>query len=139
MFSETIRPLVDLLSTWQKGQAEAAREMKGSGYETAQMAVNQVISQMMPQILGAVREQAADRSPNPVGAMMTRLFEPHLQNMMKVCMTAFGMPGMGVMPQPGQPIPGQPYQQGPPGQAPAFGAAARNVSKEEMEDAFNDE
>ncbi len=140
MFSETIKPLTELLSTWQKGQAEAAREMKGSGYETAQLAVNQVISQMMPQILGAVREQAADRSPNPVGAMMTRLLEPHLQNMMRTFMTGFGMPGMGMMPpQPGQPIPGQPYQQGPSGQAPAFGTPTRKVSKEEMEDAFNDE
>jgi hypothetical protein len=114
--------------------------MKGSGYETAQMAVNQVISQMMPQILGAVREQAADRSPNPVGAMMTRLLEPHLQKMMGTFMAGFAMPGMGMMPpQTGQPFPGQPYHQGPPGQAPAFGTAGRNISKEEMEDVFNDE
>jgi hypothetical protein len=140
MFSETIKPLTKLLSTWQKGQAEAAREMKGSSYETAQIAVNQVISQMMPQILGAVREQAADRSPNPLGAMMTRLMEPYLQKMMGTFMAGFTMPGMGMMPpQPGQPFPGQLYQQGPSAAGPAFSTASRKVSKEEMEDAFNDE
>src|SRR4030042_4894430 len=82
MFSESIKPLTDLLATFQKGQAEAARAMQGSGIETAQLAAQQVISQAMPQILGAVREQAGDRSPNPVGSMMTRLLEPYLQNMM---------------------------------------------------------
>jgi hypothetical protein len=140
MFSETIKPLTELLSTWQKGQAEAAREMKGSGYETAQMAVNQVISQIMPQILGAVREQAVERSPNPMGAMMTRLIEPYLQKMMGTFMAGFAVPGVGMMPpQPGQPFPGQPSQQGLSGAGPAFGTATRKVSKEEMEDAFNDE
>jgi hypothetical protein len=136
MFSETIRPLVELLSTWQKGQTEASRAMQGSSQETVQLAVQAVISQMMPQILGAVREQAADRSPNPVGAMITRVMEPHLQNMFGSLMAGFGM---GMAPPPGQPVPGQPYQQGPPGQAPIFGTQTRKISKEEMEEAFNDE
>ncbi len=131
MFSETIKPLTELLSTWQKGQAEAAREMKGSGYETAQMAVQQVISQMMPQILGAVREQAADRSPNPMGAMMTRLIEPYLQNMMGTFMGGFGM----MPPQPRQSAQPGPAQ----GQSPSSGTTGRQISKEEMEEAFNDE
>src|SRR4030042_1267866 len=103
MFSETVKPLTDLLSTWQKGQAEAARAVQGSGYETAQLAAQQVISQAMPQILGAVREQAVDRSPNPAGAMMTRLIEPYLQNMMGTFMAGFGMPGMGMTGMPGPP------------------------------------
>ena len=131
MFSETIKPLTELLSTWQKGQAEAARAMQGSGAETAQLAVQQVISQMMPKILGAVREQAADRSPDPMGAMMTRLIEPYLQNMMGTFMGGFGM-----MP----PQPGQPPQPGPAqGQPPSSGTTGRQISKEEMEEAFNDE
>ncbi len=136
MFSETIKPLTELLSTWQKGQAEAARAMQGSGAETAHLAVQQVISQMMPKILGAVREQAADHSPNPMGAMMTRLIEPYLQNMMGTFMAGFGMPGMGVMP----PRPGQPPQPGPAqGQPVSSGTTDRQISKEEMEEAFNDE
>jgi len=141
MFSETIRPLVDLLSTWQKGQAEAARAMQGSGYETAQLAAQHVVSQAMPQILGAVREQAVDRSPNPMGAMMTRLIEPYLQNMMGTFMAGFGMPGMGMTPPPGQAPSGQPYQ---PPVSPGFQPGPKSqgqtkeASKEDIEEAFND-
>ncbi len=155
MFSETIKPLTELLSTWQKGQAEAARAMQGSGAETAQLAAQQVISQAMPQILGAVREQAADRSPNPVGAMMTRMIEPYLQQMMGTFMGGmmqFGqnpgmMPGMappgavppqGVQPNPGQANTkaGQPASGNQP-QSPQFGGVEQ-ASKNEIEEAFDD-
>ena len=141
MFTETIKPLTDLLSTWQKGQAEAARAMQGSGAETAQMAAQQVISQAMPQILGAVREQSAGRSSNPVGDMMVRLLEPQLQQLMGTFMNGFGMPGMGMMPPHGQAPPGQTnrpsaspgYHPGPQPSGPASEA-----SKEDIEEAFND-
>ena len=141
MFSETIKPLMDLLSTWQKGQAEAARAMQGSGAETAQLAAQQVISQAMPQILGAMREQGASRSINPVGDMMVRLLEPNLQNMMGTFMSGFGMPGMGMMPQPGQVPPGQTYR--PPASpgsqsGPQSSGPAKEASKEDIAEAFND-
>jgi hypothetical protein len=144
MFSETVKPLTDLLATFQKGQAEAARAMQGSGYETAQMAAQQVLAQAMPQILGTVKNQAVNASPNPVGSMMTRLIEPHLQNMMASMMggfTRFGqnpgmMPGMGMAPPPGQsyqqpPSPG--FQPGPQPSGPT-----KEASKEDIEEAFNE-
>ena len=141
MFTETIKPLTDLLSTWQKGQAEAARAMQGSGAETAQLAAQQVISQSMPQILGVVKEQSAGRSANPMGDMMVRLIEPQLQNLMGTFMGGFGMPGMGMMPPPGQVPPGQTYR--PPaspgnqsGSQPS--GPASEASKEDIEEAFND-
>ncbi|MFC1929507.1 hypothetical protein ACFLW6_01370 [Chloroflexota bacterium] len=138
MFTETIKPLTELLSTWQKGQAEAARAMQGSGIETAQMAANQVLSQAMPQILSAVKDSPVAASPNPVGSMMTRLIEPYLQRMTNQMMGSFmgnmpGMPGMGMAPAgqvpPNQPIPGQPTQE----------SQSRQISDEEMEGVFNDE
>ena len=132
MFTETIKPLTDLLSTWQKGQAEAARVMQGSGIETAQFAAQQVISQAMPQVLSAVREQSASRSPNPVGDMMVRLIEPHLQNMMGTFMGGFGMPGMGMMPTPGQTP--QPEK---PGFQPA-GQGFKHATEDEIKEAFED-
>jgi hypothetical protein len=140
MFTETIKPLTDLLSTWQKGQAEAARAMQGSGLETAQLAAQQVISQAMPQILGAVREQSASRSPNPVGDMMVRLIEPHLQNMMGTFMGGFGMPGtgmMGVPQQPVQPQPGQPPQPDKPGFQ-QTGQGFKQATEDEIKEAFED-
>jgi hypothetical protein len=132
MFTETIKPLTDLLSTWQKGQAEAARAMQGSGIETAQLAAQQVISQAMPQILGAVREQSASRSPNPVGDMMVRLIEPHLQNMMGTFLGGFGMPGMGMMPRPAQP----PQPNGPGVQQTA--QRFKQATEDEIKEAFED-
>ena len=93
LFGESIKPLVELMSTWQKGQGEAARAMQGSGIETAQIAAQQVLAQAMPQILGAVKENSVAASPNPVGSMMTRMIEPYLQNMMGTFMGGFGAPG----------------------------------------------
>lgn len=136
MFSESIKPLTDLMSTWQKGQAEAARAMQGSGIETAQLAAQQVLSQAMPQILGAVKDNAVAASPNPVGVMMTRILEPHFQNMMSRMMGSMMggmMPGM-------TPPQGQPYQQTPDYQPdPQPMSTAKKASKEDIEEAFNDE
>ena len=137
MFSESIKPLTDLLATFQKGQAEAARAMQGSGIETAQLAAQQVISQAMPQILGAVKDNAVAASPNPIGAMMTRLIEPHMQNMMSKMMGGF----MGGMMPSMMPPQGQPYQQPPQGfqPGPQPSGTTKKATKEDIEEAFNDE
>jgi hypothetical protein len=152
MFGETIKPLTDLLSAWQKGQAEAARAMQGSGYETAQLAAQQVISQVMPQILGAVKDNAVAASPDPVGSMMTRTIEPYFQQMMGNLMGSFMqfgqnpgmMPGMGqqgfMPPQGAQPNPAQAANKaGQPTQG--WGSRVHGVeqaSKDEIEEAFDD-
>jgi hypothetical protein len=140
MFSETVKPLTELLATFQKGQAEAARAMQGSSYETAQLAAQQVLSQAMPQILGTVKNQAVNASPDPVGSMMTRMIEPYLQNMMGMFMGGFGMPGAGMTP-PGQVPHGQPFQPPPspgfqPGPQPS--GPMKEASKEDIEEAFNE-
>jgi hypothetical protein len=152
MFSESVRPLTELLATFQKGQAEAARAMQGSSYETAQLAAQQVLSQAMPQILGTVKDQAVNASPDPVGSMMTRLIEPYLQQMMGTFMGGlmqFGQnPGMmppgGVIPPQGaQPNPGQTNTnagQPTPGNQPQsspFGGV-EPASKDEIKEAFDD-
>jgi len=155
MFSETVKPLTDLLSTWQKGQAEAARAVQGSGYETAQLAAQQVISQAMPQILGAVKDNSVASSPDPVGSMMTRMIDPYLQQMMGSFMGGmmqFGqnpgmMPGMVqpgfTPPQGARPNPGQTTNQtgqttpGSQPQSPHLGGVEQ-ASKNEIEEAFDD-
>jgi len=141
LFGESIKPLVELMSTWQKGQAEAARAMQGSGAEVAQMAAQQVLAQVMPQILDAVKERAVAASPNPVGSMMTRMIEPYLQNMMGTFMGGFAMPGAGMMP-PGQVPPNQPFQTpASPGfqQGPQPSRPTKEASKQDVEEAFNNE
>ncbi len=142
MFTETVKPLTDLLATFQKGQAEAARAMQGSSYDTAQMAAQQVLSQAMPQILGTVKNQAVNASPDPVGSMMTRLIEPHLQNMMSSMMGGFMRFGQNPGITPGMTPPsGQPYQQTPspgfqPGPQPS--GSTKEASKKDIEEAFNE-
>jgi len=145
MFSETIKPLTDLLSTWQKGQAEAARAIQGSGAEVAQMAAQQTLSQAMPHFMSAVKDANTASSPNPFGSMMTRVFEPILQQtmqqMMGSMMGGFGMPGMGMVPPAGQPVAGQqsmaqgtqPGSQPQPGVQPGGG---REISNEEFEEVW---
>ena len=137
MFSESVKPLTDLLATFQKGQAEAARAMQGSSYETAQLAAQQVLSQAMPQIRGTVKNQAVNASPDPMGSMMTRLIEPHMQNMMSQMMGGFMggmMPGMTHPPNPH-------YQQSPQGfqPGPQPSGTTKKATKEDIEEAFNDE
>jgi len=146
MFSESVKPLTDLLATWQKGQAEAARAMQGSGIETAQLAAQQVLSQAMPQILGAVKDQAVTASPNPMGDMMVRLIEPQLQQLMGTFMGGM-MPGMAPQgftpPQGTQPNQTQTTNQasqpttGPQPQSPPIGGVEQ-ASKNEIEEAFDD-
>ncbi|MDP3880319.1 MAG: hypothetical protein Q8Q07_08480 [Dehalococcoidales bacterium] len=135
MFSETIKPLTDLLSTWQRGQAEAARAVQGSGVEVAQMAAQQALNGAMPHFMSAVKDTSNASSPNPFASMMTRVFEPILQQTMQQMMGGFGMPGMGMMPPVGQPVAGQqPTTQGTqPGTHPGGG---REISKDEFEEAW---
>jgi len=147
LFGEAVKPLVELMGTWQKGQVEAVRAMQGSGAEVAQMAAQQTVSAAMPQILSTVKQQAVNAAPDPTGAMVTRLIEPYLQQMMQQMMGSFmggfGMPGASE--QLGQAPPGQPPQ---PDQAPAGPGSGSPVpgqqsgfqqaSEEEIEEAFKD-
>lgn len=150
LFGEGIKPLTELMTAWQKGQAEATRAIQGSGVETAQIAAQQVLAQAMPQILGAVKDNAVAASPNPMGSMMTRMLEPYLQQVIGSFMGGmmpFGqnpgmMPGMmppqGIQPNPAQ-TNAQPGQatQGPRPQTSPFGGAEQ-ASKNEIEEAFDD-
>ncbi len=130
LFGEAIKPLTDLMGTWQKGQAEAARAVQGSGAEVAQMAAQQALAQAMPQFMSAVKDASSASSPNPFANMVTRLFEPFLQQTMQQMMGSF----MGGMQPPGQPMPGQPYMA--PSQTGTQPGGFREVSNQEFEEAW---
>jgi len=138
LFGEAIKPLVDLMSTWQKGQVEAVRAMQGSGTEVAQMAAQQTLSAAMPQILSTIKQQAVNASPDPMGAMVTRLIEPYLQQMMQQMMGSF-MGGFGMTGGMMAGAPGQPGQQPP--QQPGFHPPAQGpnqATEDEVKEAFGD-
>jgi hypothetical protein len=109
------------------------------------MAAQQVLAQAMPQILGTVKSQAVNASPDPMGAMVTRLIEPYLQQMMQQMMGSFvggfGMPGMGMTPPAGQSMAGQQstapgFQAGPQPQQGNQPGSVRGISDEEFEEAW---
>ncbi len=133
LFSEAVQPFTDLLSTWQKGQAEAAKAMQGSSAEIAQAAAQQTLAGAMPQVVGLMKEAALASSPNPLMSMFAQTMQPLLGQVMGNMMTMFqpkpGQPQLGVQPPPGQPG-AQPQSQAgfqPPGQ---------QVSQAEIEEEF---
>ena len=129
LFTEGVKPIIDLLATWQEGQAQAARAVQGSSMEIARTAAQEVVSDITPQFMQAMREASTASSPNPLASMMTRLFEPHLQQMMGGLMRGFSMPIAGI---PGGQVQAQPGQ--PAFQQSGFEPATETEIKEAFED-----
>jgi Rod binding domain-containing protein len=133
LFAEGVKPIIDLLATWQEGQAQAARAVQGSGMEIARAAAQEAVSGMTPQFMQAMREASTASSPNPFASMVTRLFEPYLQQMMSGLMRGFGMPMAGMVGGQGQGQPGE-FQQGQPAFTQSgFQQATENEIKEAFE------
>ena len=114
LFAEGVKPIIDLLSIWQEGQAQAARAVQSSGTEIARATAQEVVSDITPQFMQALREASTASSPNPFASMLTRLFEPHLQQMISSLMKGFGMPIAG-MPGGQAQVPPDQRQTGQPG------------------------
>ena len=139
LFSEGVKPIIDLLATWQEGQAQAARAAQGSGIDMAREAGESAAT--------AVGKFFMDTKPwlataqDPMKAMFVDTIRPMFQQLMGQVMGGF-MKGPGLTPGPsgaaGQPTatqPGQPPQRQPP--ASTFGA--EQVSKEEIEEVFGND
>jgi len=122
-----------------------AKELRpqGNAAEVAQMAAQQTLGTVMPQILDMVKQSAVASSPNPMLTMFSQSMQPLLQQLMGNLMVAF-------TPRPGQPPPGQPAQPGqqpggqpvpgtqPPTQQPGFQQPGQQVTEDEIEGVFND-
>jgi hypothetical protein len=144
LFAEGVKPIIDLLATWQEGQAQAARAVQGSGMDIARTAAQEAVSGMTPQFMQAMREAATASSPNPFASMLSQTIQPYLS---QIFANMFGMfagfgqpPGMtppGAPPPQGapagfqQPQPGQPGFQQP---APGF----QEATEDEVKEAFDE-
>lgn len=130
LFAEGVKPFIDLLSTWQRGQAEAARSAQGDVVAAAQVAgeaaaggVAKFFMETKPWIATA---------PNPMQAMMVDAMSPLFKQVMGQVMGSFirpspqGQPGAQVPSQPGQPAPGQ-------------GAGFQPMTDQEREEVFGGE
>ena len=137
LFAEGVKPIIDLLTTWQKGQAEAAREAERTGIEMAQAAgetaatgVGKFFMETKPWLAAA---------PDPFQAMMADTMRPILQQVLGqviasvMRITSRGQAGLqpsagaGLSPQGGS----QPPQHGQPGNV-------QEASDKEIKEAFND-
>jgi len=77
LFTEAVSPIVDLLTVWQRGQAEAARAAQGSSLEVAQAAGEAAASGVGKFFMDTKPWLSA--SPNPWQAMMADTMRPVLQ------------------------------------------------------------
>jgi len=125
LFAEGVKPIIDLLSTCQRGQAEAARTAQGDVIEAAKAAgqagalgVAKYFDETKPWL---------QASPNPMQAMMMDTLRPYFQQAIGSLMGAFMHPGTQ----------GQSGGQ-PPGTKPPLPAGATEMSSEEEKEVFGE-
>lgn len=126
LFAEGVRPIIDLLSTWQRGQAEAARAAQGDVIEAAKaagqagaMGVAAYFEEKQPWVASA---------PNPLLAMMVSTMQPYLQQAIGGLMGGLIRPGTQ----------GQPGVQQPPGAKPSVPPGATEMTDQEEKEAFGE-
>jgi len=137
LFAEGVKPIIDLMATWQKGQAEAAQAAQQSGIEIAQAAAEDAALRVGQQVLEAARQAAAAGSPNPMASMVTQAIQPFFTQTLG---RMFGMLS-GVSQPPGviPNQPGQPPQQSSQGGTLVSTPGTEHVSEQEIKEVFEDD
>jgi len=129
LFAEGVKPIIDLMATWQRGQAEAARAAQGSVVEAAQVA-GEAAAGGVAKFFMETKPWLAT-APNPMQAMMVDAMRPIFNQLL-------GQVIGGVMRPTPQGQPGaQPGQQGQP--APGQGAGFQPITDQEREEVFGGE
>ena len=127
LFAEAVKPIIDLMATWQKGQAEAAQAAQQSGIEIAQAAAQEAAGIVGQQVQEIARQATTTGSSNPMASMVTQAIQPFFTQTVG---RMFGMLG-GI---------GQPPQQNPAqGQTPVSMPGVEQIGKDKIEEVFKDE
>lgn len=126
LFAEGVRPIIDLLSIWQRGQAEAARASQGDVIQVAKtageagaMGVARYFEETKPWVAA---------SPNPLMAMMVSSMQPFFSQAMSGLMGGLMRPGAQ----------GQLGGQQPPGTKLPLPAEVTEMSSEEQKEVFGE-
>ncbi len=101
LFAEGVKPIIDLMSTWQKGQAEAAQAAQQSGIEMAN-AAGEAAAGGVAKFFMETKPWLAS-SPDPMKAMMVDSMRPIFQQIIGQIMGGFMRPttqGQGNVPSP---------------------------------------
>lgn len=99
LFAEGVKPIIDLMATWQRGQAEAAQAAQGSGIEMAK-AAGEAAAMGVGRYFQETKPWLAS-SPDPWRAMMVDTVRPIFQQIMGQVMGGF-MAGANFGAQTGQ-------------------------------------
>jgi len=131
LFAEGVRPIIELMATWQKGQAEAAQAAQQSGIEMAQTA-GEAAAGGVGKFFMETKPWLAT-SPNPMQSMMVDTMRPIFQQIIGQMMGSLIRPSAPGQPraQPGQGQPSQP--------APGQEAGFQPMSDQERKDIFGGE
>jgi len=119
-------------------QLRILREAKSESREIAQAAAEEAARMVGGQMHEIVHQAAKPESPNPFASMLSQTMQPYLSQVFSRMFGMFG--GFGQAPGMAPPQPGQASQPGPAqGQSVSSGTTGNQISKQEMEEAFNDE
>jgi len=126
-----MKPMIDMLTTMRQEEREAAERARGSSMDIAREAAVEAASGVAEAISPAfegLRTSIQSLSPNPMSSMLTRAMEPFFQQAMSGLMQLMARRQ------------GQFQQTQQPGEqpVPVPAASGRQVTKEEMKEAFND-
>jgi len=137
LFAEGVKPIIDLLTAWQEGQARAAREAERTGIEMAQAAGEAAATGVGKFFMDTKPWLAA--APDPFQAMMADTMRPILQQVMGqviasvMRITSRGQ--VGLQPSAGTGVPPQGGSQSSQHRQPG---GIQEASNEEIKEAFND-
>jgi len=126
LFAEGVKPFVDLLTVWQRGQAEAAAATQDSYRKIAEEAAAGVAEAISP-AFETLRSAVTSSAPDPFRAMFANAMQPLLGQ----ALGSFGQlmgrwqPGVQKSPQAEQPVP----QQTP---------GPRQATKDEIKEVFGE-
>jgi len=138
LFAEGVKPIIDLLATWQEGQTQAARAAQGSSIEVAHAAAEEAALRVGQQVQETARQAATAGSPNPMASMVSQTIQPHFADILSRMFSMLG--GIGQPPGAIPNQPDQPPQQNPPqGQTPVSTPGAEQVSEQKMKEVFGDD
>ena len=132
LFTEGVKPIIDLMTTWQEGQTQAARAAQGSGMEVAHAAAEEAAMRVGQQVQEAVRQATAPGSSNPMTSMMTQAMQPFFSKMVGHMFGRLGGISQppGTIPNQSNQPPQQPSQGGAPGSTPGNEQASEQEIKE---------
>jgi hypothetical protein len=98
LFTEGLKPFIDLLTVWQAGQAQANEASRGRVGEAAHLAAEEAAERVGEEIQEALAKQRGVASTNPMAATMMQTFQPILATLLGK--TLSGLTGINSPEQP---------------------------------------